>query len=243
MNKIKSNINLFFGIIVLFLSVINLFISSLNCLYRPKNYVVFGLVYLTTIVFMVVLSLKNKNVASKPSKIFAELSPIIALIYLISLFICIDLKIDYINHNILCYEVLFLFTIVSSLIIFFAYNNIILLRFIVSFISFLAGVLFVFLVVVFQFITNFGTSEILQTAISPNSTYVARVVYYDSGALGDKVYVNVYDNKNKVTFLTGAIIDKDREVWTGEWVSAFYWEDDDTIFINGAKYDIKKEKI
>ena len=122
MNKVKTSINSVIGIIMIALSVLNLIIARLDYIYRPKSYIVFGIVYLIMTVGIAFFSIKYRNDANKVSKNFASFLPIIALVYLITLIFSFDLSIDHKTYSLLYYEMLFSVTIIFSLIIFFVYN-------------------------------------------------------------------------------------------------------------------------
>ncbi|MBQ4516238.1 MAG: hypothetical protein II978_05565 [Clostridia bacterium] len=243
MNRIKTSINSIIGIIMLILSVLNLIISKVDCIYRPKSYAVFGVVYLIISAIIVFFSIKYKNDANKISKKFAVFLPIIALIYVITLAFSFDLSIDYKTYSLLYYEMLFAVTIIFSLIIFFAYCHIIWLKIVVGVISLGVGALFGFVLFITLIFTNFGESKIIQTISSPNGIYVARFITHDSGALGGDTCVRVRNEKPKMLLFLGSVIQNEQQIWTGVWEKEpnikWEWEDNDTILINDVGYDVK----
>ena len=113
MNKVKTSINSVIGIIMIALSAINLIMSRLDYMYRPRSYIVFGIVYLIMTVCIAFFSIKYRNDANKVSKNFASFLPIIALVYLITLIFSFDLSIDHKTYSILYYEMLFAVTIIA----------------------------------------------------------------------------------------------------------------------------------
>ncbi|MBO7209105.1 MAG: hypothetical protein J6V58_05140 [Clostridia bacterium] len=87
MNKIKTNINSITGIIMIILSALNLILVKFDYTYRPNNYTVFYVINLIISVVIIFFSIKYKRCAGKTSKIFASFLPIIALVYVVTLFV------------------------------------------------------------------------------------------------------------------------------------------------------------
>ncbi len=240
MNSIKKNITFITGFVMIILSVVNLIIYKSDYLYRPKNYILFGAVYIISSAIIIFFSIKYKKEASKSSKIVALFLPIIALIYLVTLVFCFDLSINHKTYNILYYEMLFAVTIISSLMIFFTCSNIKWLKIIVGVLSFLGGALLCFVLLISLFFTTFTESTVLQTIVSPDDTYIAAYIHYDSGALGTESCVRVRKSKPKITFLIGSIVQEEEILWMGEWGDdpSPEWKDNDTLTINGVDYDL-----
>ncbi|MBQ4518961.1 MAG: hypothetical protein II997_10330 [Clostridia bacterium] len=241
MNKVKTSINSVIGIIMIALSAINLIISRLDYIYRPRSYIVFGIVYLIITAGVSFFSIKYRNDANKVSKNFASFLPIIALVYLITLIFSFDLSIDHKTYSFLYYEMLFAVTIIFCLIIFFVYNHIKWLKIVVGILSIGIGALFGFVLFISLIFTNFGESKIIQTINSPDSTYVAISISHDDGALGGDTCVRVINNKQKVPLLIGSIIRREQQLWIGDWAEepTLKWEDNNTILINDVSYDVK----
>ena len=241
MNKVKTSINSVIGIIMIVLSALNLIIARLDYIYRPRSYIVFGIVYLIMTVGIAFFSIKYRNDANKVSKNFASFLPIIALVYLITLIFSFDLSIDHKTYSLLYYEMLFAVTIIFSLIIFFVYNHIKWLKIVVGILSIGIGALFGFVLFISLFFTNFGESKIIQTVNSPDGTYVAISISHDDGALGGDTCVRVINNKQKVPLLIGSITRREQQLWIGGWAEepTLKWEDDDTILINDVSYDVE----
>ena len=222
-------------------SPVNIIISSMGYMYRPKSYMLFGVVYCIFALGITFISIKYKNDAYIISRKFASFLPIIALVYVITLMFSFDFSIDYKTYSILYYEMLFAVTIIFSLIIFFSYNDIKWLNIVVGIISSGIVALFVFMVYVTLIFTNFGESEILQIVNSPDDTYVAISISHDDGALGGDTCVRVRNNKQKITLVIGSIICRERQLWIGNWSEepTVKWEDNNTILINDISYDIE----
>lgn len=239
MEKIKANVTSITGTIMLVLSVLNLIISKSDYVYRPKNYVLFLVVYIILAVAMSFCSIKFKEKSKKND--LASFLPLIAIIYLITLLFSFDFSIDYKTYSLLYYEVIFVVTLVSSLIIFFIYNNIKWVKIIVGIISAGIGALFCFVLFISLIFMNFGRSDILQIVNSPDSTYVAIAISHDEGALGGDTCVRVRKNKQRVNLLIGSITRREQQLWIGEWASepSLKWEDNDTILINDVRYDLE----
>ena len=239
MEKIKANVTSITGTIMLVLSVLNLIISKSDYVYRPKNYVLFLVVYIILAVAMSFCSIKFKEKSKKND--LASFLPLIAIIYLITLLFSFDFSIDYKTYSLLYYEVIFVVTLVSSLIIFFIYNNIKWVKIIVGIISAGIGALFCFVLFISLIFMNFGRSDILQIVNSPDSTYVAIAISHDEGALGGDTCVRVRKNKQRVNLLIGSITRREQQLWIGEWASepSIKWEDNDTILINDVRYDLE----
>jgi len=241
MSKIKTGINSIVGIIMIALSALNLIISRLDCIYRPRSYIVFGIVYLIMTAGIAFFSIKYRNDANKVSRNFASFLPIIALVYLITLIFAFDLSIDHKTYNLLYYEMLFAVTIIFSLIIFFVYNHIKWLKIVIGILSIGIGALFGFVLFISLIFVNFGESKIIQTVNSPDGTYVAISISNDDGALGGDTCVRVINNKQKASLLIGSITRREKQLWIGEWAEepTLKWEDNNTILINDVSYDVE----
>ena len=241
MNKVKTSINSMAGIIMIVFSVLNLIISKLDYVYSPKNYTVFCFVYLIFTFAIVFFSIKYRNFANKISKNFASFLPIISLVYLITLLFSFDLSVDHKRTGILYYEMIFAVTIIFSLIIFFVYNHIKWLKIVVGIVSICIGALFSFVFFTSLIYAYFGESKIIQTVNSPDGTYVAISISHDDGALGGDTCVSVINNKQKAPLLVGSITRSEQLLWIGDWAEEpiLKWEDNDTIMINGVRYDVE----
>ena len=241
MNKVKTSINSVIGIIMIALSVLNLIIARMDYIYRPRSYIVFVIVYLIMTVGIAFFSIKYRNDANKVSKNFASFLPIITLVYLITLLFSFDLSVDHKRTGILYYEMIFAVTIIFSLIIFFVYNHIKWLKIVVGIVSICIGALFSFMFFISLIYAYFGESKIIQTVNSPDGTYVAISISHDDGALGGDTCVSVINNKQKAPLLIGSITRREQLLWIGDWAEEpiLKWEDNDTIMINGVRYDVE----
>ena len=136
---------------------------------------------------------------------------------------------------------LFVVTIIFSLIIFFVYNHIKWLKIVVGILSIGIGALFGFVLFISLIFTNFGESKIIQTVNSPDDTYVAISISHDDGALGGDTCVRVINNKQKAPLLIGSITRREQQLWIGDWAEdpTLKWEDGNTILINDVSYDVE----
>lgn len=241
MEKIKANITSIMGTIVLVLSVLNLIISKLDYVYRPKSYVLFLVVYVILAVTMTFLSIRYKGESKKVSKLIASFLPLITLIYVITLLFSFDFSIDYKTYSLLYYEIMFAIILVSSLIIFFIYNDIKWLKIIVGILSAGVGALFGFVLFLSLVFTNFGKSDILQIVNSPDNTYVAMAISHDEGALGGDTCVNVRNIQKDIRLLSGTLTSLRKEIWRGNWNEkpVLQWKDNTNLLVNGTDYNIK----
>ena len=123
--------------------------------------------------------------------------------------------------------------------IFFVYNHIKWLKIVVGIFSLGLGALCGFVLFISLIFTNFGESKIIQTVNSPDDTYVAISISHDDGALGGDTCVRIRNNKQRVNLLVGSIIQREQQLWIGDWAEepTLKWEDNDTILINDVRYD------
>ena len=86
----------------------------------------------------------------------------------------------------------------------------------------------------FILIANLSEETVVQTLVSPDGSYEARVIDIDSGALGGDTVVEV----QKIGVLTKA-----EQIYVGEWGEyqhmEIYWKDDNCLIINGVEYPIQ----
>ncbi len=241
MEKTKSNINLLIAVCIMFFSVLNIIIWRLDYIYRPRNYILFFVVYLIFSSILTYFSVKYKNYASRISRRIASFTPPITLVYLISLVFCFDFKIDNRMNNIFYYELLFVISLSSSLIFFFVYNRVKWLKICVAvivaiFVKFFLGILFLSML-----FSNFGENTVAHTVESPNNTYIAWVVSSDQGALGGSTDVYVRNIQKDIHLASGMLKTESKSLWSGGWGTepTLSWEDDDTLMIGGKSYDVE----
>ena len=136
-------------------------------------------------------------------------------ILIITFLFSFDFSIDYKTYSLLYYEIMLAVTVVSSLIIFFVYNNIKWLKIIIGIFSAGVGALFGFVLFISLVFTNFGQSDILQIVNSPDNTYVAISISHDEGALGGDTCVNVRNVQIDIRLLSGTLTSFRKEIWRG----------------------------
>ncbi len=89
---------------------------------------------------------------------------------------------------------------------------------------------------------DFGANTVVRTVPSPDGGYYAEVIDSDQGAHGGDTLVYVYDSHKIDTRIFEATKTPQR-VYVGEWrayeAMSIYWEDDNTLIINGERYFIE----
>ncbi len=242
METIKRNINTIAGFIAIVLTIINVVINKLGYMYRPHNYTLFFILYLVLTSGVTIISVINRNNASKISKTVGSFMPIISITYIVTFIFCFDLITDNGDDNILYCELLFAIITITSLVIFFVYNKIALLKLCVVILTSIFAILFSLVLFISIIFANFGENTIVQTVSSPDNSYLAFVVSSDQGALGGSTKVYVRNIKKEVNFISGIFKTETKELWSGRWAEnpALKWKDNDTIFIKDIAYDVIK---
>lgn len=89
-------------------------------------------------------------------------------------------------------------------------------------------------------IGGFFLNRVVESKPSPGGLYVAQVIESDQGALGGDTFVRVYDVKDFYFFKFSRMI---KEVYSGDWMDyeniAVYWQDDNTVVVNGSACKIE----
>lgn len=101
-------------------------------------------------------------------------------------------------------------------------------------------ILWCFIALIFGSIVQ---NTVIQSAESPNRAYYAEVIYSNQGALGDDIFINVYENKGIDIFIF-KILKKPQSFYEsdlGEFgnIEEIYWKDDNCLVINSAEYKIE----
>jgi hypothetical protein len=95
------------------------------------------------------------------------------------------------------------------------------------------------LVIVFS---NFGATEIQKTELSPDKQSEASIIYSDQGALGGDTFVRVYKYNKDINVFIGKLFQTDNPknilIDEREKEINIYWEDNDTLNVNGKSFDV-----
>ena len=90
----------------------------------------------------------------------------------------------------------------------------------------------------------FSLSEqtVLQTAVSPDGTYLAQLIDDDQGAMGGATYVTVFSADKSLNFLVFALQGKPQVVYQGGWGEGFdkpfVWIDENTLRMGDKIIDV-----
>lgn len=238
--KFKSKYNTFIGVLLIALTLTNLLIYKIGYTYRPKNYAFFIIFFLVIIAGATVLSIKFKKYANKASRIFAYIMPIISLLYAASLLFSFDLSVNNKTYDIVYYELMCSFLMISSFILCFVYSANKWLKIFEGIVAAIIAFIFGFMVFISIIFAGFGASDILQDINSPNNTYSAVIISLDGGALGGDTLVYVRNIQKDVSLLIGKLKFERKEIWYGDWgdVPTLEWVDDNNLLINNRKYDV-----
>ncbi len=238
--KFKSNYNIFIGVLFVALTLINLFIYTAGYTYRPKNYLFFIIIIFAIIAGATALSIKLKQYTNKISKIFAYIMPILSLLYAVSLIFSFDLSVNYKTYDIVYYDLMFIFLMSSSFLIFFVYSANKWLKVCAGIVGAITASIFGFMFFISLIFANFGEINILQDIYSPNNTYSAVAISLDEGALGGNNVVYVRNIQKDINLLIGNLNSQRQQIWIGDWgdVPTLEWIDDNNLLINNKEYDV-----
>ncbi len=240
MKLVKANWNTVLGIAAVMLTAFHFVLFQFGYLYRPKSYIVFFALYLALTTSATVLSIQWKQDANRISRVFGCVMPVIAFVYVVSLHVAFDLSIDYKTYHLRYDALLCVAAVVPSFVLFFIHNKIQWLRGCAVLFSGILVASFGYMLFILLIFVPLGESQILQTAYSPNHTYVAWAVSHDEGALGGDTCVNVRNISRDIPCLIGTLTARSETIWSGGWGAepALEWEDDDTLLINGRRYPL-----
>ncbi len=237
----KKTDKIYVGIFIV-LSLLNFIVFKCGYLYRPKNYTVFFVLYSVMMIGLLLLSILKKS----PSlKITANFMPLSALLYLISLFFVLDLKIDHMSYGHITFIAISAVTVIPSLILFFKYASVKWLKIVTVIIMLPIAAALGLIIALKVMIPDFGAVETVQSVDSPNNTYTAVLISCDEGALGGDKRVEVRDTTKDIHLLLGNLNKVSKIIWQGSWGSepSLRWDDDTHLLIDGNAYDVQNLKL
>ena len=237
---LKSRCCLVSGLMLVILSVLNCIIIAFNYSYKPNDSLRFLAIYMFAVISALILNVRAERCATKSSKLFANMLPIMALIYSTTLISVINFENSVLDQDLFTF-VVFAGTLLSAIIIFFVYCKSVLLKsimivFTVIAILFLAMHLF-FLILFY----GFGETTVEQSFCSPDGLYLIQVISSDQGALGGSTYVCISRVNRDIALPCGSLCPVNKTIWSGDWgvMPVFVWKDDRTLVINEIEYVIE----
>ena len=228
-------------VIFLFLPVLAYFISKLfGYTFVPNNGLALNIICAVLIIFFTINGIKYRNIETKMSTVFSTILPAIATIFI---FFGID-SFNYNGTNFFMSLILASITLICSMVLFFLYKCGKIIKIILGITYF---ILIVFMFLIFYtmvFFKDFSSNTLIKSEMSPNSIYLAEIIYNNQGALGGNTLVNVTHQKRDINLLIGKLKKDPKLIYRGKWgefeTMALRWETDEILYINGNKYDITK---
>lgn len=109
----------------------------------------------------------------------------------------------------------------------------------------LTALLFLLLIFACTIVSVFGSlshNTVVSLIVSPQGTYTAEIIDNDQGALGGNTFVEIKNNMETLPFLVGEFSKPSVRIYAGEWnefeTMQLYWQDENTIVIQGRTYNI-----
>lgn len=232
MDQCKRNFNLIFGLIELIFCGFNILLYF-NYKFEPSNDIAFMIFLFLFFGLATYFSIKYKNIQTRTSRVFGGFIPLFTFIFMISLGFIMELS-EFYNG------ILFLISMISSVIIFFNTEKSGAIKDIFRGIFALLYVPALAIPVLMIMLSDFGTKTAKQDVISPNGTYSAWVVDSDQGALGGDTHVYVRNLKKDMPIMGGTLKSKESLVHLGPWGEkiSLSWKDEKNLILNGQEYNI-----
>ncbi len=240
MERLKCNIDFVYGIGLLMMSVINILMWCLGYCFLPFSYILMLIFFAVVCVMVAVTSVKYRNQKTRLSTVFAFCMPLIALIFVVSVCLSLELNTSYISWNMIYMEVIFLISMVTALIIFTAVIKHKQLRIVFIVLTSAGGAFLLYVMSIIAVFSSFGYTEVTHTLNSPDEKYSAMVITSDEGALGGsatKVSVRKLDD---VSVLFGTLKKSDKTIEFGDWGTEYdiSWKDSETLTVNDKDYNV-----
>ena len=243
MEKIKSLFNALYALVWIVVSVFSRLIYFTGYAYRPKSFLLYVAMLLLLLVFATIFSVRNRQKASRVSKVFAGLMPIIVFLHFILAPDLLVVKSASDKWLLIAFTLLFGVEMASAFVIFFTHITAAWLTVPTFFIAMLMALFYVFGCFMTCFVVMIlPKEEILHEVHSPNNTYIARVIRMDGGAMGGSRRVEVQKSR-KITLLFGTIVPRPETVWNGRYSDTvtISWRDEETFSVNGKPFHVNAE--
>lgn len=243
MEKIKSVFNALYALAWIVVAAFNMLLYYTGYKYHPKSFLFYVAMFLLLTVFATTFSVKNRQKASRVSKVFAGLMPIIVFLHFV---LAPDLSVvtsDSDKWDLVVFVLLFGVGMISAFVIFFTHITTTWLKIPAIFIAILMVLFYVFGCFMTCFVVMIlPKEEILHEVNSPNNTYIARVIRRDGGAMGGAKMVEVQKNE-EITLLFGSIVPRPETVWRGRYgdTATISWLDEETFSVNGTPSRVNAE--
>lgn len=234
LKTIKSNINTIFGVVLLVFSLFGIILDLCELVYVPYNQFVYFLLSVIFFVLYFVFSLTFRKMASKTSRTFGLLMPVIVIFYNVTNSVAVHFKWG------------FIFLVISLILSILIWISCIKTNGVRLFAVAAGSVVSVFFMPILMIVLTFmfveiGHTTVLETQKSFDGKYEYEVLSHDAGATGGSTQVLAKSLDRDIRLLGGKLTTPTKTLWRGGWANNpdVRWQDNDTVLIYGKPYDIK----
>lgn len=179
---------------------------------------------------------ENTNKTSMPSAIL----PVLAIFFVVAQWVASDSD----TGSIFVCVMHACITLICSMVLFFSYTYNKAVKIGLGIIYSLMVISFFFLLSIMILIEDFCKTTVVESEISPNAVYIAKIIDIDEGALGGSTVVTVTNQKFTLHLLVGEIKKAPEVIYRGRWGEfrrmILRWETDDILYINEKRYEIAR---
>ena len=231
------------GILFLKLGIFYLLVESYEYTFVPSNAIALNSFTAAIIVFLVFIGIKHRKEKTKTSVIFSAVVPLLAIFFIISKGVASD--IDGI-HLYIVYSAFSYIALICSMITFFVNGRGKIVKIglgIIYYFIMIITFLILFIMSFLHILTFEPQVTVMQSEMSPNFVYLAKIVESNSGAVGGATRVEVTRQKRDINLLIGKVQKNSITIYADELdvfsTMTLQWKTDEILYINEDEYIIK----
>lgn len=206
----------------------------------PANYNGFLIGFSLLHILYAFLAVKFKNYAGKISKALGILNPLVLTAGTIILSIALETDGIYAKQSALCAAFILPVTVITSLVVFFAYAKREWVKITVGIAAgFILGIYFI-ICAGFLWSRWFVSFELTRSVTSPDGDYAIEIITYDEGALGGSTKVCLRGT-DEIFAGIGTLKEKSHAIKHGRWAEEYeiIWAGNETFSLDGEEYCVK----
>ena len=242
MERLKSNVNTVFTLILALMSIVGLVLYKCGYKFKPANYTVFAVIVSALFIGAVVFNIVFRKYQSKASKTFGIHMPLFTVLFVIPLYLSIECEPIYVRWGYLSPFFLVTLLEIPAAVMFLMCLRGKWLKIIFGILIAIAACFIGRLMFIVLIFSSIGITTLESEHFSPDKTYIALVETSDQGALGGDVLVYARNERKEKNILIGSIKDTDSLVKMDNWGTEMdvSWQDNKNLIINGEIYNIPR---
>ena len=207
----------------------------------PVSYNGFLIGFLLLHILYAFFAVKFKSYAEKISKALGILTPVIMPAGTIILATVLETDGIYAKQSALCAAFILPVTVITSLVVFFAYAKREWVKIMVGITAgFILGIYFI-ICAGFLWSRWFVSFELTRSVTSPDGDYAIEIITYDEGAMGGSTKVCL-KGTDEIFVGLGTLKERSHAIEHGRWAEEYeiIWTDNETFILNGEEYCVKE---